>query len=174
MVDSPLGLDVQDVVDSYLNKVVEKQSDTLALTSMKMKRLPDISAYTAKLQCLTSLNLAKNNLFNGEELFQVRVRDFAEVTWSQRTFGYRTTFRIRLHCISWPCLTQALSKLELLTQLNLSENFLNGPLSEHAGKLTRLEVINLDINNITVLCPEVRNWTALRIFTISDNSLSGE
>jgi hypothetical protein len=83
-------------------------------------------------------------------------------------------FCICLHRISWPCLTQALSKLELLTQLNLSENFLNGPLSEHAGKLTRLEVINLDINNITVLCPEVRNWTALRIFTISDNSLSGE
>jgi hypothetical protein len=69
---------------------------------------------------------------------------------------------------------QALCKLEQLTQLNLSENFLNGPLSPHAGKLVHLEVINLDINNITVLCPEVGNWSALRIFTISDNSLSGK
>lgn len=68
---------------------------------------------------------------------------------------------------------QALAGLEQLTELNISENFLNGVLSEFAGKLTKLEVINLDINNITVLCPEVRNWTNLRIFTISDNSLSG-
>ena len=56
----------------------------------------------------------------------------------------------------------------------MSENFLNGVLSEHAGKLTKLETINMDINNITVLCPEVRHWTNLKIFTISDNSLSGE
>lgn len=70
--------------------------------------------------------------------------------------------------------TQALAGLEQLTELNVSENFLNGVLSSYAGKLTKLEVINLDINNITVLCPEVCNWTNLRIFTISDNSLCGK
>lgn len=57
--------------------------------------------------------------------------------------------------------------------LNLSENFLNGSLSEHAGKLVNLEVINLDINNLTMLSPAVRNWPKLKIFTISDNSLTG-
>ena len=71
-------------------------------------------------------------------------------------------------------LLQALSLLENLTQLNLSENFLNGPLSEHAGKLTQLQVLNMDINNVTMLCPDVRNWNHLKIFTISDNSLSGK
>jgi hypothetical protein len=63
---------VQDVVDNYLNKAVEKKSDTLVLTAMKMKRLPDISMHTSRLQCLTNLNLSKNSLFNGDELFQVR------------------------------------------------------------------------------------------------------
>jgi len=69
---------------------------------------------------------------------------------------------------------QALAGLQQLTELNVSENFLNGVLSEHAGKLTKLETINMDINNITVLCQEVRHWTNLKIFTISDNSLSGK
>mmetsp|Transcript_16596 Transcript_16596/g.33667 ORF Transcript_16596/g.33667 Transcript_16596/m.33667 type:complete len:427 (+) Transcript_16596:20-1300(+) len=128
---------LEDIVHNYLKKISSKQSNCLSLSSMKMKFFPDISNQISHLQCLTSLNLSKNNLFNGEELFM------------------------------------GLCQLEQLTQLNLSENFLNGPLSVHAGKLSRLEVINLDINNITALCPEVCNWTALRIFTISDNSLGG-
>lgn len=59
-------------MDSYLVKASEKQSDTLTLTAMKMKRLPDLSAHISRLQCLTNLNLSKNSLFNGDELFQVR------------------------------------------------------------------------------------------------------
>lgn len=68
---------------------------------------------------------------------------------------------------------QALSHLPNILKLNLSENFLNGNLSEHAGALWQLESLNLDINNLTGLCPAVRAWTKLRVFTISDNSLSG-
>lgn len=62
----------QDVVENYVNKAVDKQSTTLSLVAMKMKRLPDISVHIPALQCLTNLNLSKNNLFNGDELFQVR------------------------------------------------------------------------------------------------------
>lgn len=47
-------------------------------------------------------------------------------------------------------------------------------LSEHAGNLMNIEVLNLDVNNITALCPAVRNWTKLKTFSISDNSLTGE
>lgn len=43
----------------------------LSLVSMKMKCLPNISTHAPDLQCLTSLNLSKNNLFNGDELFLV-------------------------------------------------------------------------------------------------------
>lgn len=60
-----------------------------------------------------------------------------------------------------------------MQRLNLSENFLNGMLSDHAGALWQLESINLDINNLTSLCPAVRAWTRLKTFTISDNSLTG-
>ncbi len=69
--------------------------------------------------------------------------------------------------------TQALSHLPNILKLNLSENFLNGTLSEHAGALWQLESLNLDINNLTALCPAVRSWTKLKVFTISDNSLTG-
>lgn len=63
---------LEDVVDSYLYKAVEKQSSSLSLVAMKMKRLPDIKIHISALQCLTSLNLSKNSLFNGDELFLVR------------------------------------------------------------------------------------------------------
>mmetsp|Transcript_27625 Transcript_27625/g.46358 ORF Transcript_27625/g.46358 Transcript_27625/m.46358 type:complete len:426 (+) Transcript_27625:116-1393(+) len=128
---------LEDVVDHYLDKAVENQSESLSLVSMKMKRLPDISAQAPQLQCLLDLNLSKNNLFNGDELFL------------------------------------ALGALEHLTHLNLSENFLNGSLSEHAGKLDQLQTLNMDVNNVTMLCPAVSNWSKLKVFTISDNSLSG-
>ena len=157
-----LRLILQDIVHNYLKKISSKQSNCLSLSSMKMKFFPDISNQISHLQCLTSLNLSKNNLFNGEELFMVTISIFAVISVLLRHF-----------IIMIACFIQGLCQLEQLTQLNLSENFLNGPLSVHAGKLSRLEVINLDINNITALCPEVCNWTALRIFTISDNSLGG-
>ena len=118
-------------------KAVEKKMDALSLVSMKMKQLPDISIHVPFLQCLTHLNLSKNQLFNGDDLFG------------------------------------ALAGLQQLTQLNLSENFLNGVLSEHAGRLVHLEVLNLDINNISMLCPAIKHWTRLKIFTASDNSLLG-
>jgi hypothetical protein len=129
---------LEEVVDGYLNKAVEKQSDSLSLIAMKMKRLPDISAQATQLLCLTNLNLSKNNLFNGDELFQ------------------------------------ALAALENITTLNLSENFLNGMLSDYAGKLANLETLNMDINNITMLCTSVQYWVKLKVFTMSDNSLTGK
>lgn len=67
----------------------------------------------------------------------------------------------------------ALSHLPNLLKLNLSENYLNGVLSEHAGALSQLEELNLDINNFTALSPAVRSWTNLKTFSISDNSLTG-
>jgi len=118
-------------------KAVDKKMESLSLVSMKMKQLPDISIHVPYLQCLVNLNLSKNQLFNGDDLFQ------------------------------------ALAGLQQLTQLNLSENFLNGVLSEHAGRLVHLEVINLDVNNISMLSPAIKHWTRLKIFTASDNSLLG-
>ncbi len=55
----------------------------------------------------------------------------------------------------------------------MTENFINGMLSEHAGKLTHLEEVHMDVNNLTSLGPAVRHWTKLRILTMSDNSLTG-
>lgn len=56
----------------------------------------------------------------------------------------------------------------------MTENFINGMLSPHAGRLTQLEELHMDVNNLTSLCPEVANWTRLRVITLSDNSLTGE
>ena len=156
-------------MDNYLHKAVEKQSNSLSLIAMKMKKLPDISMHAPALQCLTNLNLSKNNLFNGEELFEVSISAIVQCNQLPSVLHKLTK---TVHLLS--LYHQALCSLEQLTELNLSENFLNGALSEHAGRLMHLEVINMDINNVTMLCAGVKNWTKLKIFTISDNSLTGK
>lgn len=66
-----------------------------------------------------------------------------------------------------------MSALPNLNKLNMSENFINGILPDSAGKLVNLEEVHLDVNNVTSLGPAVKYWIKLRIFTISDNSLTG-
>mmetsp|Transcript_10784 Transcript_10784/g.16241 ORF Transcript_10784/g.16241 Transcript_10784/m.16241 type:complete len:316 (+) Transcript_10784:53-1000(+) len=126
---------LQDVAESYLHKVIDNQSNSINLGGLKLTKFPTLINVGTELDCLIDINLSKNNLFNGDEVFE------------------------------------ALSHLPFVTKLNLSENFLNGTLSRFAGLMEMLEVLNLDVNNLTALCPAVQNWTNLRIFTISDNSL---
>ena len=85
---------LEDVTTHMIKKVAKKQLPTLQLCAMKMSDFPDLSLILPDLQCLTDLNLSKNNLFNGDKLFE------------------------------------ALCQLEKLTKLDLSENFLNGQLSD--------------------------------------------
>lgn len=129
---------LEDVADRFLKKVSNKQMDTISLKGMKLTHFPDVRRYGNDLMCLTNLDLAKNQLFNGDELFK------------------------------------SLTHVKHLVELNLSENFLNGMLSDYAGQLENLEVLNLDVNNLTGLCPAVSRWTKLRVFTISDNSLTSK
>lgn len=128
---------LQDVAERCLIKAIERQLTEVSLNSLRLRRLPNLNNLAPELLNLTSINLSKNNIFDGDEFFQT------------------------------------LSQLPQLQKLNLSENFLNGMLSEFAGLLTNLEMLNLDVNNITALCPAVRHWTKMQIFTISDNSLTG-
>ena len=69
-------------------------------------------------------------------------------------------------------LFEALCQLEQLTKLDLSENFLNGQLSDFAGNLNNLESLNLDVNQLTSLGPTVSNWTKMKRFSAQDNSIS--
>ena len=59
-----------------------------------------------------------------------------------------------------------------LIRLNLSENALNGELSEIAGQLVQLEELHLDCNSINLLPPSIAGWKNMIIFTISDNLLT--
>jgi len=127
---------LEDVTTHMIKKVAKKQLPTLQLCAMKMSDFPDLSLILPDLQCLTDLNLSKNNLFNGDKLFE------------------------------------ALCQLEKLTKLDLSENFLNGQLSDYAGNLAQLEAINLDVNQLTGLGTSISNWGALKRFSAQDNSLT--
>lgn len=65
-----------------------------------------------------------------------------------------------------------LSTLDSLTSLDLSDNFLNGPLSELATKLVHLEALYLDSNQISALPKSLGAWTKMKWFSASDNQIA--
>lgn len=64
---------------------------------------------------------------------------------------------------------EVLFKLPKLLRVNLSNNFLNGALSSIAGRLTQLEELHLDNNNISSLPPSIVGWKDLKVLTLADN-----
>ena len=127
---------LEDVATHLIKKVAKKQLVSLSLCSMRMSDFPELTLILPDLQCLREVNLSKNNLFNGDKLFE------------------------------------ALCQLEQLTKVDLSENCLNGQLSDFAGNLNLLESINLDVNQLTGLGSTVSNWTKLQRFSAQDNSIT--
>ena len=62
---------IQGVASQTVKKCAEKQSDALSLAAMKLNLLPMEFSTNPELQCITDLNLSRNQLFNGEAVFQV-------------------------------------------------------------------------------------------------------
>ncbi|KAL0877757.1 hypothetical protein Bca101_027463 [Brassica carinata] len=64
--------------------------------------------------------------------------------------------------------------LEYLTNLNLSQNFLTGPLSPAIGNLTRMEWMTFEINALSGPVPkEIGLLTELKLLGIGSNNFSG-
>ena len=68
---------------------------------------------------------------------------------------------------------QALSNLPLLKIINLSDNFLNGPLAPPSGKFSNLEELNVNNNQINSISVEVISWASIKKLQIADNLLTG-
>ena len=64
-----------------------------------------------------------------------------------------------------------LKNLVNLKRLSLANNFLNGKLSEEAGRLVRLEELDLDGNQLTELPESCENWSELRVFSCGGNKM---
>jgi hypothetical protein len=45
--------------------------DHISLASMKLSKFPNIINLAPEVTCLTDLNISRNNLFNGDEVFEV-------------------------------------------------------------------------------------------------------
>ena len=61
--------------------------------------------------------------------------------------------------------------LDNLKSLDLSSNFLHGPLSDDAVNLTNLESLKLDDNQISALPERLGAWPQMREFSVANNQL---
>lgn len=70
-------------------------------------------------------------------------------------------------------LSESLGNLDELRTLNLSHNFLKGPVPFTLLHLSKLEVLDLSNNDFFGLFPSSMNLPLLQVFNISDNSFEG-
>ena len=143
---------LEETAQQVIQRASLKQSTTVNLSGHNLYKLGIESEYIPGLRSIISINLSKNNLFDSAELFNV---------------SYSVKF-VRFTIIRF----QTLAQLPSLTQLNLSENYLNGFLDSSAGKLVSIRDINLDSNQITALPSSIGGWVGIQRFSIAFNSIS--
>ena len=62
---------LQDVAESILLKASVNKSNFMNLAGMRISHLPDLLNFGPNLKTLVDINLAKNNLFNSDKVFEV-------------------------------------------------------------------------------------------------------
>jgi hypothetical protein len=62
---------LQDVVLKTIDKCITKQQDNLNLAGMRLSKLPNLADMNMDLYNLVDINLSRNQLFNGHEVFKV-------------------------------------------------------------------------------------------------------
>jgi Leucine-rich repeat (LRR) protein len=74
-------------------------------------------------------------------------------------------------CTNWYGIACSGSRV---TELNLVDNNLSGPLPATLGNLIALRELNLLHNNLTEGIPSLQNLTAIQVLNLGDNNLTGE
>ena len=69
----------EDVSERIFLRASVLKADALTLSSMKIYRLPDLTSFSSALKTLVDINLAKNNLFDTDNVFEV-IHSFSILT----------------------------------------------------------------------------------------------
>jgi Leucine-rich repeat (LRR) protein len=146
-----------------LEKCRLKKMQSANLRNMRLAELPvDMAQLIPGLSTLTEMDLSKNQLFTIRPVFDMLSR-LANLKVA------------RIQCSAVQCspscatlispLTPPLSDYSapLMQVLNITENFLNGPMPASVAGLVHLEELYLDLNRVTSLPAECGAWIKVRI-----------
>ncbi|POM68518.1 hypothetical protein PHPALM_15316 [Phytophthora palmivora] len=97
--------------------------------------------------------------------------EIAEIPSQVETLKYLLSFKIRHNHLRQ--LPMALWNLETLTSLDLSNNELEGCLSEQLGKLDKLRELGLEGNKLTQLPESIGALVHLEVLRVDNNQLKG-
>ena len=119
-----------------VEKTVNKDLKILNLNAMKLSQLPDFSRIMREMQGITELNLAKNNLFNTEQVFQ-----------SLSNLGNLVKLNLSHNFLNG-VLSSYIGDMTQIEEINMSVNQLS-VLPASMGNLTNLKVLLLADNSIS-------------------------
>jgi hypothetical protein len=135
---------VEDIMDEVVMKTIqkaaEKGTNTCILSAMRLSYVPNITKVAECLANLTDLNLAKNNLFDGDAVFQAvgnlhnltklnLSENFLNGTLSMHCGALFLLEELRLDVNQFTSLCPAVANWVNLKSLNLADNLLTSKCS---------------------------------------------
>eukprot|EP00607_Mallomonas_marina_P001888 CAMPEP_0182426176 /NCGR_PEP_ID=MMETSP1167-20130531/12586_1 /TAXON_ID=2988 /ORGANISM="Mallomonas Sp, Strain CCMP3275" /LENGTH=424 /DNA_ID=CAMNT_0024607425 /DNA_START=110 /DNA_END=1384 /DNA_ORIENTATION=- len=150
---------LEGVVTQTMQKCAEKQQEVLNLSNMKIHAMPLEIANSPELQCITDINLSKNQLFNGDTVFQAISH-----------LGGLRRLNLTENCLNGP-LSPLAGELINLEVLRLDMNHIT-ELPGSVRNWSNLRVLTLSDNKIPVLPFEAGYWSQLNYLNLRGNQLT--
>jgi len=149
---------LEDVAYKTLEKCAQKRSEQVSLSGMRLNYVPDMLEISRELSILVDVNLSRNQLFNGIEVFEVlaQLRQLRKLNLSD-------------NCLNGVLPPEAGEMLNIEV-LHLDNNQLIS-LPSSIKHWTKLKVLTIGDNSITSLPKEVAEWPALQYINAKHNKL---
>lgn len=150
---------LEDVCTKIIEKALRKRDSTLVLTSLKLSQLPDFTLVYHEMQMITEINLSKNNLFNGDQVFQALSQ-----------LGQLTKLNISHNFLNGILSIYAGELSNTIEVLNFDVNQITG-FQANVGNWINLKVLSMCDNSITSLPVECSHWGQLQILNLKNNKI---
>lgn len=150
---------LEDVALKLLEKIIANKLDSANLCNLKISSFPRLTNIVDDLGCLTNLNLAKNNLFNADDLFQAlsQLRNIRKLDLSNNFLNGK--------------LPEVVSNMAMIEELNMDVNGITA-LCPGVAYWTNIKIFTISDNSLTELTPECSSWENLQVLNLKNNKIT--
>jgi leucine-rich repeat protein SHOC2 len=140
-------------------KVARRGGESMSLAVMKLAELPLLDVFETQLTQLTDLNLSRNKLFNGDDLFEALLN-----------LRHLKKLNVSDNCLNGPLSPHA-CELTRLEELRLDANRVTA-LPADSGAWVALRVLSASNNMLVTLPEQSIAWTELVCLNVKNNIIA--